>query len=196
MPLLQEFRFALRALRRSPWFTLTAVLMLSIGLGLAMFMFGAIQSFALRPPPFPNGARLVHIEYADARSNEDSIEMPIQDFLDVREVQGSLVSMEGFTSGTINLSGDDRPERYNGAFVTASAFAALLAAEQGDVVPQPGQVRRHGQDPVLHAKDECHLFLEVPSPAFFLRQELADGLRLLRHPGAIQPHPRARNGGN
>ena len=125
MPVLQEFRFALRALRRSPWFTLTAVLMLSIGLGLAMFMFGAIQSFALRPPPFPNGAELVHVEYADARSNEPSIEMPIQDFLALRDVQTSLVSMEGFTSGTINLSGDDRPERYNGAFVTAGAFAAL-----------------------------------------------------------------------
>src|SRR5690606_24362094 len=73
MAILQDLRFSLRALCRSPWFTLTAVAMLSVGLGLCMYMFGAIQSFALRPPPFPNGERLLHIEYRHAATGEDSI---------------------------------------------------------------------------------------------------------------------------
>lgn len=124
----QEFRFALRSLLRSPWFTLTAVLMLSVGLGLAMFMFGAIQAFGIRPPPFPNGAELVHVEYSSARSNDDSIEVPTPDYMQMRRVQTTLDSLEAYSSGTVNLSGDGRPERYNGAFVSAGAFAALGVA--------------------------------------------------------------------
>ncbi|HET6604307.1 MAG TPA: ABC transporter permease [Xanthomonadaceae bacterium] len=123
--LLQEIRFAWRSLLRSPWFTLTAVLMLSVGLGLAMYMFGAIQSFGMRPPPFPNGVDLVHMEYANSRTQMESIEVPLPDWLQMRRSQTSLHSLEAFSTGTINLSGDDRPERYNGAFVSAGAFAAL-----------------------------------------------------------------------
>ena len=142
MSVLQELRFALRALRRSPWFTLTAVAMLSVGLGLCMYMFGAIQSFAMRPPPYANGERLLHIEYGSTVSNDDSIELPLPDYLAMREAQTSLESLEAFSSGTVNLSGNDRPERYNGAFVSPGTFHTLgvepllgRAFEAGDDVP-------------------------------------------------------------
>ena len=163
MAVLQELRFALRALRRSPWFTLTAVAMLSVGLGLCMYMFGAIQSFALRPPPFPNGGQLLHVEYANTLTGDDSIEVPLPDFLALRREQATLQSLEGYSEGTVNLSGTDRPERYNGAFVSPGTFAALGVApllgrgfEAGDELPgAPARVvlghavwtERYGADP-------------------------------------------------
>jgi len=122
---LQELRFAYRGLLRSPWFTLTAVGMLAIGLGLTMFMFGAIQSFMLRPPPFPDGEAMIHVEYADSLTQSDSLEVPTGDFLTMRREQTSFARFEAFSQGTVNLSGDGRPERYNGAFVTPGTFATL-----------------------------------------------------------------------
>ncbi len=55
----QELRFATRALARNPWFTATCVLMLAAGLGLAMYMFGAINGFVLKPLPFMHADRLM-----------------------------------------------------------------------------------------------------------------------------------------
>jgi len=79
-----------RALLRSPGYSLAAVLMLALGLGLVSYMFGAINAFVLRPLPFPSGDRLVHVELARAAEDEDSIEVPLLDFLDLRREQTSL----------------------------------------------------------------------------------------------------------
>ena len=121
-----ELRNAARSLLRSPGFTLTAVAMLSIGLGLAIYMFGAIQSFLLREVPFPDGAGLLHIEYVDRSGRSDAIEPPTSDFLTLRRESRSFAQLDGFSQGTINLADDStRPERYNGAFVSAGSFRTL-----------------------------------------------------------------------
>ena len=125
---LQELRSAYRGLLRSPWFTLTAVGMLAIGLGLTMFMFGAIQSFMLRPPPFPDGESMIHVEYGDSLTQSDSRDVPTGDFLTMRREQTTFARFEAFSQGTVNLSGDGRPERYNGAFITPGTFATLGVA--------------------------------------------------------------------
>ena len=121
-----ELLAAARSLWRSPGFTLTTVAMLSIGIGLAIYMFGAIQSYLLRELPFPDAAELVHIEYADSRTQSDSIEVPLGDFLDWRSELRHVQGIEAFALGTINVSSDeDRPERYDGAFVSAGSFRTL-----------------------------------------------------------------------
>ena len=121
-----ELHNAARSLLRSPGFTITAVAMLSVGLGLAIYMFGAIQSFFLREVPFPDGADLLHIEYADRSGRSDAIEPPTSDFLTLRREATRFASLDGFSQGTINLADDGtRPERYNGAFVSAGSFRTL-----------------------------------------------------------------------
>lgn len=137
---LQQLRVTFRSLLRSPGFTLTAVSMLSIGLGLTVFMFGAIQSFILRPPPFPDGDSMIVVEYADSLTQRDSLEVPTGDFLAMRRQQTTFARFEAFSQGTVNLSGDGRPERYDGAFVTPGTFAAL------GVAPLMGQGFVDGDD--------------------------------------------------
>ena len=122
-----ELRAAWRGLARSPGFTLTTVLMLGAGLGLVMFMFGAIESFVLRPLPFANAERLAYVYMTNPRSADDRIEFPNREFLALREAQTSFEQVAGWYQGTINLSDGERPERYSGTFATANLFEALGA---------------------------------------------------------------------
>jgi putative ABC transport system permease protein len=114
---------AFRSLRKAPGFTLSSVLILASGLALCCYMFAAINAYVLRPLPFREAERLVHLELAD--EDDDSIEVPAADFLEWRRHSKTLEQLGAFYSGTINLSGSEGPERYDGAFVTSAVFSAL-----------------------------------------------------------------------
>src|ERR1700735_557662 len=61
--MLKDLKFALRTLRKSPGFTLTAVLTLALGIGANTAIFTLIDSIMLRPLPFPQQERLMRIGY-------------------------------------------------------------------------------------------------------------------------------------
>jgi len=124
--MIQDFRFALRSLARTPGFTLVSVLMLAVGIGLSIYMFGAINAFALKPLPFAQGDRLVHFEYTERGNHGRNIALPQDDWLDLRARQTTLQSLVGYYQGTANLGGlDTPPERLAGAWVSPDAFRTL-----------------------------------------------------------------------
>ena len=135
-----EIRQALRATARTPWFSITAILMLGAGLGLVMYMFGAIQAFVLRPLPFQEPDRIAFLNLTNSKSGDDEMGVLPHDFLEIRRAQTSFESLAGFYNGTVNVSGDHRPERYDGAFVSANLFEVL------GVQPLLGRGFRAGDD--------------------------------------------------
>ena len=124
--MIRDIRFALRALLRTPVFTTVCVLMLAVGIGSSIYMFGAINAFALKPLPFRDAERLVHFEYTDQNDTSRNLALPMIDWLDLRERQQSLQSLAGYYQGTANLAGPEgAPERLSGAWVSADAFSIL-----------------------------------------------------------------------
>src|SRR5271154_903170 len=61
MDLLRDLRFALRILRKQPWFTAVMVIALALGIGICTSVFGAVNVFLLRPPAVKDPAQLGHV---------------------------------------------------------------------------------------------------------------------------------------
>src|SRR6266849_2970375 len=80
----QDFRFAIRQLRRSPGFTLTAILMLALGIGASVAIFAFVDAALIRPLPYKDPTRLVDVNERARmfpRSN-----LSYQDYLDWKKM--------------------------------------------------------------------------------------------------------------
>src|ERR1039458_6344457 len=75
---LQDFRHALRALRRAPGFTITIVITLGLGLGASTAIFSVVNGVLLRPLPFPHEDRLITLceQYPGASNDWCSVSPP------------------------------------------------------------------------------------------------------------------------
>ena len=165
--LFRDFRYGLRMLGKTPGQTAAAVLALGLGIGLTAAMFSIVYGIVLRGLPLPDSERLIHLENQNLSRDQKSLEVGLHDFLDWRAQQKSFTDLAAFESTTFTLSGDAsgnaRPERIEGGFVTANLFDLLGAkpARGRSFLPgedQPGAPRvamlsweiwqkRYGGDP-------------------------------------------------
>jgi putative ABC transport system permease protein len=91
----QDLRFALRQLRKSPGFTVIAVLTLALGIGAATAMFSVIYATVLRPLPFHEPDRIMYVETHAAASYIQPASWPA--YLDERAQNQSFEYLAGFS---------------------------------------------------------------------------------------------------
>ena len=91
---IQDLRFALRQFRRSPGFVVTAVVILALGMGVSIAIFGFVDAAMLEPLPYASPNRLMSVDEASAmflRSN-----LSRDDFDDWKRMNHSFTSLDAY----------------------------------------------------------------------------------------------------
>lgn len=120
--ILSDLRYAARGLRKNPSVSIIAVVALALGIGFTTVMFSIVYGALYRGLPFDGAERIMHLERANPTEGIQSMEVTIHDYRDWRERQRSFEQLAAFYQGTVNIRGTERPERFEGAFMTANAF--------------------------------------------------------------------------
>src|SRR2546422_176777 len=163
--LLQDLRYGLRMLAKSPGFTAVAVLTLALGIGANTAIFSVIDAVLLNRMPYPNADRLVMVwEQNPGRGWFRNI-VSAANFVDWRRLNRVFTGMAAVDEGSYDVSGTGEPLEVRGEQVSADFFSVLgvQAALGRTFTPeedQPGGARvavlsnrlwkeRYGGDPAL-----------------------------------------------
>jgi predicted permease len=126
-----DLKFAARQLRKSPGFTLTAVLMLAFGIGATTAIFSIVEGVLLRPLPFPDPSRLMvladRLQGAEIAGNGEA-GVTVPDIRAYTRDTKSFAGLGGYTFAAYELSGAGEPAQVNASRLTAGVFRALGVA--------------------------------------------------------------------
>lgn len=139
--LFQDFRYALRQLRKNPGFACTAILILGLGIGATTAIFSAVNPILFEPLPYPHASRIMMIWYAGADGSR--IPQTFHTYRELAERNRSFETIAVMKPWQPTLTGADHPERFEGQKVSASYFRTLGA------VPALGRDFQAADD-VLH----------------------------------------------
>jgi putative ABC transport system permease protein len=124
--LIQDLRFGLRMLRKSPSFTIAAVLTLALGIGANTTVFSIIDAVLLRPLPFRDSSRLVVVWERDSNRNRSRVAVGPANFVRWREENRVFTEMAAGTGWPANLNdGSNEPERVLVGVVSPNLFDML-----------------------------------------------------------------------
>ena len=137
---IQDLRYGLRMLRRTPGFTAIAVVALALGIGANTAIFSVAEAFLLKPLPFADLHRLVMVlEVVPHEATAINSVAPAT-YLDWKEQSRSFEQLGGFVWNEMNLTGNGVPEKIEGVNVSANFFGILRARAA------MGRTFREGED--------------------------------------------------
>ncbi len=144
--ILQDLKYSIRTLAKSPGFAAVAILTLALGIGANTAIFSVVNAVLLRPLPFKNSAQLVLMRETYKQVGNVSVSYP--DFLDWRQQSHSFAAMSVINNVGFNLSGVTQPENIGGYAVSPN-FLELLGVRPvlgRDLLPSE---EKPGTAPVL-----------------------------------------------
>src|SRR5438105_2727459 len=120
---IQDVRFSLRSLRKSPGFSLVAAITLALGIGATVATFSVVNTVLLRPFAFSHPEKLLWI-YSQ-RSDNPRTNFSLPEYCDYRDQITSFEGLAGVASFNATFADSGSPERVQGVRMSASAFAML-----------------------------------------------------------------------
>ncbi|OLE54883.1 MAG: hypothetical protein AUG51_05970 [Acidobacteria bacterium 13_1_20CM_3_53_8] len=121
---LQDLRYGLRMLVKSPGFTVVAVIALALGIGANTAIFSVVNAVLLRPLPYKEPNSLV-ILWDTTPKQDTSVSYP--NFEDLRDQNRTFEQLAAFRRDSFNLTGVGEPERLSGRMVSGNFFQMLGA---------------------------------------------------------------------
>src|SRR4029077_4386280 len=123
---MNDLRFALRQLRKTPGFTFVAIVTLALGIGANTAIFSLINGILVRPLPFPESERIIYFEGKKPAAGITDSTISYLDFTDWSQQTDLFASTAAYWTGNADLSGDGaEPEAVPRAGVTAGFFSVL-----------------------------------------------------------------------
>ena len=141
--LIQDLRYGMRMMWRTPGFTVTAVLVLALGIGANTAIFSVVNAVLLRPLPFDQPDRLMQIWHTPPQASFPGIPtfaVSPANFIDWRRQSKTFEGMSAYGFGKYTLSGAGRPDVIQMVAVTNGFFSILRAQ------PTLGRVFAEGED--------------------------------------------------
>src|SRR5438876_573787 len=123
---MNDFRFALRQLRKSPGFTALAIITLALGIGVNSAIFALVNGVVLRPMVPLRPAEVVNIFTARQNTNHDYRQFSHTEYRDLRENGGDLFTDLAALEFAVAGTGRDHEMRRSFAFLTSENFFSLI----------------------------------------------------------------------
>ncbi len=122
--LFYDIKYGIRQLKKSPGFTVVAVLTLALGIGANVTMFGFVNTYLLEPLPFADAERLVALQHYDVKGGEPS-SVQYANFLDWQKQNRSFEALACYSDYEATLNSPGVPEKLKAMLVTADLLPIL-----------------------------------------------------------------------
>ena len=126
--MINDIRIALRNLIRVPGFALAFVLTLGLGIGANTAIFSIINGVLLRPLPYPEADRIMHLRQPQVAAGVEDSSFSFPEVAHYRSVAKTIDQFVEFGDWTFNVLGRGEPHRATGGLVTAN-FLPMLGAQ-------------------------------------------------------------------
>jgi len=166
--IIEDLRYGFRRLLANPGFSFAMLVMLAVGTGANSAMFSMVDAIVLRPLPYEDPDRLIHVWGCNISRGIRQLTLSAPDFLDYQQNNSVFQELAAFVSQDVALTGTGDPERvqailatsnYFSVFGTKPAMGRTFLAEQGGqqdgrtvVLSRGFWQRRFGSDPNILGK--------------------------------------------
>jgi predicted permease len=123
--LLQDLRYGLRILRKSPGFAAIAIITMGLGIGANAAIFSVVNGVLLQPLPYDDPGRLEDVVSSAPTRGLPRIPTSPPDFRALRERNQTFAHFSASYTSPFNLTGPEQPERIRAAVVSAEYFTTL-----------------------------------------------------------------------